>query len=740
MNLDKLFYPQSIAIVGASTKEGSVGNDLAKNLATQGYEGKIYPVNPKAEELYGLKVYPSMTAVGAPIDLALIAIPAVFVPDVLREAGELGVKAAVVISAGFKEVGNVDLENQIKDICNQYDIALVGPNCLGIINPEINMNSSFAALMPGEGNVAFISQSGALCTAVIDYAAKMGIGFSKFMSVGNKAVLSELQIIEYLNDDPRTKVIAMYVEGLVSSSELIDMVQKNNRSQNPKPIVVLKSGRTSAGASASASHTGALAGSDAAYDALFNQAGILRAQSVSQLFNYTEAFMNNSLPQGKRTAIITNAGGPGVLATDEAISFGLELAKLSDSTIASLKSFLPEAANVHNPVDVLGDAKADRYEQTLRAVAADPNVDNVMVILTPQSMTEIEATATAIVNAKNGASSAPRVDQKKTPEVKDVQTSGVEEAVVETPGVKEVPTPGVESVDKPIIVSFMGETTVKPGVDIMQAGGVATCSFPEQCARSMAALANYAEFTRQEEPEGFSFDNIDREKVKNIFESAKNEGRTSFPEAEAMEIMRAYNFPLLKSQVVRSADEANEIAPSIGARLAMKIVSKDILHKSDVGGVMIDVDPAEAGAKYSEMMQRVSERMPEANLEGVLLMEMAPKGGYEFIVGSSKDPSLGSMVMVGLGGIYVEVLKDVAFGLVPITKADARRMIKSLRSSKIFDGVRGGEPLDVEALVDCLGRLSQLLTDFPEIKEVDLNPVLVYQTGVKALDARVVIE
>ncbi len=697
--MKKLFYPESIVMIGASRREKTVGNDIVKNLVQQGYKGKIYAVNPKADEVYGIKVDKSVEDIDGSIDLAIVAVPAKFVTESIRQAAAKGAKAAIVISAGFKEIGNTELEQELADTCKELGVTLIGPNCLGIINPEISMNASFAALMPKTGNIAFLSQSGALCTAVLDYASDLGIGFSKFMSIGNKAATDELALIKYLNDDPQTQVIALYVEQLENAPEIIRVVKKINASDNPKPIIMLKSGRTDEGASAVASHTGSLSGGDTAYDALFDQAGIIRAQSISQLFEYAQIFSKNKLAAAKNVCIVTNAGGPGVLTTDEAIEAGLQLAKLSDKTKKALTEFLPEAASVKNPVDVLGDARADRYEQTLQLIELDENVDSILVILTPQSMTEIKETAEAVMAIKKVS-------------------------------------------DKPIIVSFMGQPTVAPGVEMMRDAGIATSSFPEPAARALGTLDKYLNITQSQSSDPFTFDDVDKKRVADIFDQAKKEGRTSFPEAEALAIFEAYKFPLLKSKKATSVTEALAVAKEINAKMAMKIVSPDILHKSDVGGVMLNVTASDVEAKFEEMMVTVAKNKPEANLEGVLLMEMAPDYGMETILGVNKAAGLGTMIMFGIGGIYVEVLKDVQFGFAPLTKADAERMINSLRMSEVFHGVRGQKAYDVDMLVESIGRLSQLVTDFPEIIELDINPLLALPQGegARVLDARVVIE
>ncbi len=699
MNLDTIFYPKSVAIIGASTKVGSVGNDIVKNLATQGYTGKIFPVNPKAVELYGMKCYSNIKNIKEKVDLAIIVVPAAAVPEVMQEVAEEKVKGVIIISAGFKEVGNIDGENKIKEICLKHKIALIGPNCLGIINPEIKLNASFAMTMPDKGNVAFISQSGALCTAVLDYAQKLGIGFSKFMSVGNKTLIDEVEIFEYLYRDPETKVIAMYAEQLSKPHKIIASVKKLSHGKNAKPVLVIKSGRTSAGASASASHTGALAGNDAAYDALFAQSGIIRVYSVSELFEYVRVFSDNPLPKGRHTAIITNAGGPGVLTTDEVIASGLELAKISLKTQARLKKYLPAYANFHNPIDVLGDARADRYQATLEILAKDKGVNSIIVILTPQSTTEIEATAEAIIKLKNQC-------------------------------------------QKPIIASFMGGRMVSKAMHAMQKAGVATTGFPEQAAKALGSLTNFSLGTKEKKEQEFKFKNINKRLVEKIFAEAKQKGKKVFPEAEAMEILAAYNFCLLENATATNALEAQEIANKINKKMVMKIISPDILHKSDVGGVTLNITKENVKEKYEEMIKTIKKKRPTAKIHGVLLVEMAEKGGIEMILGANRDQSLGPMLMVGLGGIFVEIFKDVSFGLAPITKNYAEKMISQLKSRKILDGARGQKKMDVSSLINCLGRLSQLMIDFPQIKELDINPISVLPDGhgAEVLDVRIVID
>lgn len=697
-NLDFIFKPKAVAIVGASTKEGSVGNDIVKNLS-QGFSGAVYPVNPKAEEIYGLKCYPSLSAIGAQIDLMLIVVPAAIVPSILEEGGSLGIKGSIIISAGFKEVGNVELENSIKEICAKHDIALIGPNCLGMINPSLKLNASFAAFSPADGNVAFISQSGALCTAILDSATNMGVGFSKFVSVGNKAVLDEAEILDYLEKDSDTAVVAMYAEQLAEPQKLMAKIKEMSHDEKPTPVVVLKSGKTAAGAGASASHTGALAGNDAAYAALFRQSGAIRAESSEELFDYIKIFSTNEIKSASRLAIITNAGGPGVLAVDSVIENGLKIASLSEETKNKLIESLPAAANIHNPVDVLGDARADRFKSAIEAVLSDENVDAALVILTPQSMTEISETAEIIVSSR-------------------------------------------DFYRKPIVAVFMGQELVRPGLEILKNKKVAAYSYPELAIRALGVLEKFYQNTQKVLDEPVYFKDVDQAAVSKIFAEAKAQGVTSFPEASALEILEAYKFPILLSRVAHNKTEAESIAKEIGKKMVLKIVSPDILHKSDAGGIMLSVSPEEAGEKFEEMMTRVAVNRPEAKLEGVLLVEMITDPGTELILGSIKDPSLGSTIMLGFGGVYVEILKDVTFGLNPLTRNDVLNMIDNLQAAKILEGARGKSKADKEAIIESVLRLAQLLKDFPEIKEMDINPLLVLEEGrgAKVLDARIVID
>lgn len=698
MQLKPLFYPSSIAIIGASTQVGSVGNELVKNLVQQGFAGHIWPVNPKGGSVYGLSIKTDINQIDEKIDLVIIAVPAAIVPEVLIKVGQRQIQAAIVISAGFKESGHPELEQRLVEICQQYDIALIGPNCLGLINAKVKLNASFAPLMPEAGGIAFVSQSGAICASVLDYARERGLGFSKFVSVGNKAVIGEVELLKYLYKDAETKVILLYVEQLSNTPELIEVATDISQTQPHKPIIILKSGRTAAGSQASKSHTGALSGSDTAYDALFARAGIIRANSISELFDLAECFIHNPLPKNNRVAIVTNAGGPGVLTTDALMLDKLRLAELSATTVNKLQVFLPPAASLKNPIDILGDADAERYERSLRLVLADEQVDAVIVILTPQSMTEVELTASAISRLKRRHR-------------------------------------------KPIIVSFMGQQLVEGGLQILHTEDVATTMFPEPAAKALGALNDFREWLLPANRRTFRFTDTKRQLVARYLEKYGQQPRLLPPDITTA-ILKAYGLPVLKKYLAISQAEAEAAARHFDGPVVLKIVSPDISHKTEVGGVVLNVQPSHIKAAYHQLIETVTKAKPMANLVGVEISQMVTQSGLELILGISTDPQVGKMILVGLGGIYTEALKDTAWSLVPLTHADAERMLSNLRVSAIIDGTRGQAALDKTEVLECLGRLSTLATHFPQIKEIDINPLTVFSQGKGAivLDARIILE
>ena len=705
MNIQSLFEPKSIAVVGASTEVGSVGNDVVKNLIEQKFKGAVFPVNPKASELYGVQCYPNLAAIESEVECVVVVVPAKIVPQILREAVEKKAKAAIVISAGFGEAGNVELEQEIAEIARSGNITLLGPNCLGVVNPHLSMNASFARTLPKKGNIAFLSQSGALGTAVLDMAAGIGVGFSKFVSLGNKALLDEAALLEYFARDRKTKVIAIYAEDLRHPEMIREAARKMSRAKHPKPIIVLKSGKTSAGASALSSHTGSLAGNDASYEALFEEAGILRAETAEDLFLLARAFSLAPLPVGNNVAIVTNAGGPGVLSADAAVGAGLSLAVLSDATTTELKTFLPSASSTKNPIDILGDARSDRYARSLDLVLADSSVHMALVVLTPQSMTDVEEIATNIVESAGKAK-------------------------------------------KPVVAAFMGGKLVAGGVKILLRKKIPVVSFPEDGIRMLSALAIFSLSRKEEVAVEYAYSTltapeaIDRKKAEAIFQVVKTSGRMALSPIETLDLLSVYGFPIPSYGRATTVEEAERVANSIGMPCAIKILSENITHKSDAGGILLNVTPERASEAFNTLMDRVKSMAPEAHIDGALLMEMAPKGGIELIAGSFRDPNLGQTLMVGSGGIYVEILKDAAFGLVPVSHARARALLGELRIFPLLDGARGGAKYDTLAVVECIGRLSQLLTDFPAIRELDINPIIVYpessdKKGVLIVDGRV---
>lgn len=696
MHLQSLFSPASIAIIGASTRPGSVGHSLTKNILTNGYSGNVFLINPKTDTLFDLPCYKNISDITTDVDLAIIIIPALLVPEALRQAGEKGVKAAVIISSGFKETGaeGKALEDQIFSIAKEFNMALLGPNCLGFLHPSIGLNASFANRMPKKGDIAFFSQSGALCTAILDLTAGE-LGFSYFVSTGNKARVSENDLLKFFAQDNETHVLSMYTEDIKNSKEIIETGRAILARSEPKPIIALKSGTTTAGTSASSSHTGALAGSDSAYQALFTQARIVRAESLEHLLDLVSVFSTNPLPNGNRVGIVTNAGGMGVLATDAAVLHGLEMATLSPETVQKLTA-LPAAASKHNPVDVLGDALADRYTLAIQAVANDPEVDMLLVILTPQAMTEAEETCAAIVALKTETS-------------------------------------------KPIVVVLSGKDSFKEGKMLLQKNSVAAYLYPESAARALSALAELSKWQKNQLSTKFTFDDIDRDSARTLLEKVHSESRTQLYETEVWELLKAYGFPLLKSAVAKSKDEAIEAAKTFSGPIAMKIISPEITHKSDVGGVLLGVTQDEAGEAYEKLIERVKKNVPEAHLEGALLVEMAETGGKEIILGVKTEPGLGKLIMVGLGGIFVETFKDVSFRFSPLTEEDAMEMLQELKSLPLLTGARGQAGIDKSTLVSYIGRLSILLEDFPEIEELDINPLLAFSEPDKfrVLDGRI---
>ncbi|HET90198.1 MAG TPA: CoA-binding protein [Chloroflexi bacterium] len=694
--LETFFQPQSVAVIGASRDPDKLGYAVLANLKEGGFPGALYPINPKADEILGLEVYPSVMDVPGPVDLAVIVIPYPYVPAALEECGKKEIPTVVVISAGFREVDREGLEREreLIGIAKQYGMRLIGPNCLGVIDPNTPLNASFSAGMPPSGPIAFMSQSGALGTAVLDMAMAGRIGFSKFVSLGNKADVSEIDLLDAWWKDPASKVILIYVEGVPDGQKFIEVARQVTRD---KPVVAIKSGVTASGSRAVSSHTGSLAGSEAAYKAAFRQAGVIRAPSMEALFDYARGFAYQPLLPGDRIGIVTNAGGPGILATDALEHAGLRIPRLSPDTTRALTEYLPGAASAANPVDVLGDAMADRYEQAIRLVLHDAQVDGVMVILTPQAMTEIEETAHAVGQM-------------------------------------------AQESDKPVLACFMGEARVDAGIDVLWQYGVPNYPFPERAAAAFAAMSGYR---RERERPIFRPEpsEVCIPRVRELFDQVRSEGRVSIGDAEAWTILECYGFTVPQSRLAETAEEAVDIAEEIGYPVVMKIASPDILHKTDVGGVRLNLrSPDDVRDAFDLMVYRAGRYVPGARIWGCQVQQMV-SSGREVLLGMSRDPQFGPLVAFGLGGIYVEALKDVAFRVAPFSRQEAEEMIREIRSYALLEGVRGEAPADHEAMVEALLRISQLVTDFPEIVELDINPLMVFEEGrgAMAIDMRLVL-
>jgi acetate---CoA ligase (ADP-forming) len=700
--LDPVFHPQSIAVVGASTRPGTVGNDIFRNLLFAEFKGSVYPVNPKAKSIYGVHAYDNLTEIPSDIDLAVLIVPSSAVLNVVDEAISKGVKGIVVISAGFKEVGHEGavLEAKLAAKVREAGIPLIGPNCLGVINtdPEVSMNAAFGRKMPDPGNLAFISQSGALCTSVLDYAEERQMGFSKFISFGNKADVNEIDLLDYLAKDEKTKVIAMYLEDVTNGRRFIETVG-DIFWETHKPMLCLKSGRSPEGAKAVSSHTGSLAGSDSVYNALLAQSGVQRVETIAELFDYAALYTTQPMPSGDRIAIVTNAGGPGIMATDAAVSYKLKLAELSEATKAKLKPSLPATASLRNPVDVIGDARADRYKAALRTVLEDDNVDMGLVILTPQSMTDIEETAAAVPEA-------------------------------------------IKGIDKPVVCSFMGASDVALGAKILRTAGIPNYPFPEDGVKSLAAASRMVTALELPRRQMSNFTDLDVAKAKKIVaELLDGHDKRYLTQAECRPLLACYELPLLKSDVAHSADDAERIAKSFGKKVVMKVMSADVVHKFDAGGVILNVKGEEARATYDKIVENVKHAVPNAKIEGILIEEMADKG-VEVILGASRDPRFGPLMMFGLGGTLVEVLKDVSFRLAPMWQISAENMVHEIRAFKVLDGFRGQPPSDIAAIVDTLLRLSAMVCNHPEISELDINPLIVHAKGqgCSVADSRIMLK
>ena len=694
--LKELFNPRSVAVIGASRTKGKVGRAVLENLLND-FKGSIIPINPKSDEILGLSCYPTILDVpdSIKVDLAVIVVPARFVPGMIDECGRADVKNVIVISAGFKESGveGAKLERECVAIATKYGMRMLGPNCLGLIDTTSNLNASFAASMAHSGNIALMSQSGAICTATLDWADANEVGFSKFVSLGNKADLTENDLLLEFADDDSTAVITAYLEGIENGPEFMDIARRVSK---VKPIIVLKSGSTAVGSRAVSSHTGTLAGSDEAYNAAFSQSGVIRADTVEEMLDYARAFSSQPIPRGRNIAILTNAGGFGILTADACSKAGLSLSSFEESTILRLRERLPPAANFYNPVDVLGDASAEMYGYALETLLSDKNVDGIILLTSPQAMTAVDEIA--MIVADKAVSS-----------------------------------------EKPILCSFVGGTMIAEGERILNSRQIPNYSFPERAVASMRTLCAYSEIRKQiyDPPQSIE---SDKEAAAQILENAAKRNQRTLG-LESFDILKAYDIPVVATEITKSLPQTIEACEEMGYPVVMKIVSPDISHKSDVGGIRLNLNNAdEVERAYHIMMSDVRRYMPDAHIEGVQIQKMVT-GGKEVIIGMNRDVQFGPLLMFGLGGTYVEFLKDVSFSVAPINNDDAKHMVASIKTYPLLAGVRGEEPSDIGAIVDILLKVSQMVVDFPQILEFEINPLMVLPDGqgCVAMDIRLTI-
>lgn len=696
-SLSPFFSPAGVAVIGASANPQKLSHGILYNLVNSTYTGGVYPVNPGADELLGRKCYPDISAVPDPVELAVIVLPATGLPATLEACGKRGLKAAIIISGGFKEVGaaGAELEKQCLAIAHSYSMRLIGPNCVGMMSLHSGLNTTFIHGMPEAGGIGFLSQSGAVCGGVIDFVLGKKVGFSHFLSLGNEADVTETDIIEYLGEDPHTRVIAAYVEQIRDGRRFLEVARKVSRR---KPIVIIKAGRTGAGARAVSSHTGSLAGSYTAYQAAFKQAGVIEVEDWDQLFDTAVGFDFLPMPQGRRAVILTNAGGPAALTSDALSASGLLLEDLEEGTQAELSKALNPSAQVGNPVDMLGGASPQEYGLVVSALLKDKNVDIVLPILVPHELTKPELIAQAILDASRGS-------------------------------------------DKPVLTCIMGDASVGEARVLLQGNRLPMYVYPETAPRVLSAMLRYAEWRAAEDTASAEFTGIDRAAAEQLLAQAA--GMDSLGEAETRPLLAAYGIPVVPGGFAVDAEAAVRLADAVGYPVVMKIVSPQILHKSDAGGIRLNLgDGAAVRAEFNRLMADMRAARPDATLEGVMIEKMAPRGGQEVIIGMKRDAGFGPLLMFGLGGVTVELFKDVSFRVAPVNRAEALQMIHETRAGRLLTGFRGSAPAALEAVVDVLLRLGQLALDFPQIAEAEVNPLLVYGEGQGglALDCRVILK
>jgi acetyltransferase len=701
-NLDKIFKPKSIAVIGASEKADSAGYRILRNLVSSGYKGVVYPVNPKYGSIQGVHAYQTVNDLPKVVDLAIVTIPSEVVTDIVEQCGKKGIKGIVIVSAGFKETGEGGkaLEKKLKEIKENYDLRIIGPNCVGFIMPYLNLNATFIGSAPEKGNIALFSQSGAICSAILDWAAATKVGFSAFVSVGSMLDVDFGDLIDYFGADKNTRSILLYVESITNARKFMSAAQSFAR---VKPIVVIKTGRYEEGAKAVSSHTGALAGEDAIYDAAFKRAGIVRVKDIEDLFNCSAILDKQPQPTGPNLAIITNAGGPGVLATDSIIEKGGKIADLSKETMEKLDQILPEFWSKGNPIDIIGDADEERYQKVMEICYVDKSIDGLLILCVPQAMTDPRRLAEKIID----------ISRKS---------------------------------DKPILTSFIGEESLYHARQILNRNNVPTYSTPEEAVESYMHLYHYARNLALlfETPEKLSikppcFDNKD--KLIEIVDMALKEDRTLLTEGESKEFLRYYGIESTTPFVARSEDEAVQLAEKVGYPVVMKVHSHQITHKSDIGGVILDLQcESEVRESFREMVKKAQKKVPEAKIEGVTIQKMIKTKGHELILGSKKDPVFGSVILFGMGGVYTEIFKDKAIGFPPLNQVLAQRIIEQTKAYEILQGFRGYSPIDMQKVDENIMKFSRLIIDHPEIKEIDINPLIASDDTLIAADARIIVD
>ncbi len=697
-SLDVIFKPQSVAVVGASTRAGSLGRNLFDKMLAADFNGPIYPVHPTAKYVHSVKAYPTILEVPGPVDLAVIVVPREQVLPAVQQCAQKGVKGLIVITAGFKETGSdgAAREKALMEIVNAHNLRMVGPNCMGVIctDPNIRLDATFAGAYPPSGKIAFASQSGALGVTILDYAGSLNLGVSMFVSLGNKADISGNDLLEYWRDDSAVNVILMYLESFGNPRKFVQLAREVSRR---KPIVMVKSGRSEAGARAVSSHTGAIAGADLAFDALFAQSGVLRANTIEEMFDFAMGLANQPLPKGDRVAIVTNAGGPAIMATDACESLGLRLAQFSPALRQRLRARLLPEASVANPVDLLPAANEDDYQFSLEQILQDEGVDAIIAISVPP------ISADAIKVARRISAVAAKSN-------------------------------------KTVLGCFMGIKGLAAAAAELQKQAVPAFSFPESAARALAAMVRYAQWRARKIGEFPSFA-VDRDAAAKIITAAKQTGRQQLTDWEAFQILMAYGIPIVGSKFCRHLDEVLEASHALGYPVVLKVSSPEVIHKSDIGGVQLDLrNDSDLGMAFHKLTLRLQTAgIPPEQIQ--FLVQKMVEGGREVLLGINQAPAFGSIVAFGLGGIYVEALKDIALRVTPLTTEDAPDMVQSIRGLAILEGVRGEKPVAFDKLYETILRLSQLAQDFPEIVEMDINPFLFFHEAEKcaAADVRIKI-